>query len=123
MSFEIEGKVYKIGDVQTLKNDFTKRDFVVETQEQYPQKVNFELVKDKTAIADRFSVGQQVKVSFNIRGSEWNGRFFVNLSAWKIEAMTEAQGGGGSSTPPPPAPPAPGEPFDPGDAAEDDLPF
>ncbi len=122
MSFEIEGKVYKIGDVQTLKNDFTKRDFVVETEETYPQKVNFELVKDKTAIADRFSIGQKVKVSFNIRGSEWNGRFFVNLSAWKIDAV-EGGATGGDQAPPPPAPPAPGEPFDPGDAAEDDLPF
>lgn len=122
MSFEIEGKVYKIGDIQTLKNDFTKRDFVVETQEQYPQKVNFELVKDKTALADRFAIGQQVKVSFNVRGSEWNGRFFVNLSAWKVEAVAEGAGNGGQ-TPPPPAPSVPGEPFDPGDAAEDDLPF
>jgi single-strand DNA-binding protein len=121
MSFELQGKIYKIGDVQTLKNDFTKREFVVETEETYPQKVNFELVKDKTVLVNGMNIGDKVKVSFNVRGSEWQGRFFVNLSAWKVEAVG-AQAGPGAP-PQGPMPPMPEEPFDAGDAAEDDLPF
>lgn len=132
MNYEMEGKILKIEDTQTLKNDFTKREFVVETDEQYPQKVKFELIKDKTALVDKFSAGDAVKVSFNIRGSEWNGKYFVNLSAWRVEAAQQNAGAGASAgsattggTPGAPVPPPmpAGEPFDPGDASEDDLPF
>lgn len=129
MSFEINGTVYKIGDTQTLKNDFTKRDFVIRTDEQYAQILAFELVKDKTAMADKFKPGDAVKVSFDVRGREWEGRFFTNLSAWRIEpAMAEnsAQGStsGAAPMPAPGAAPMPTEPpFDAGDSAEDDLPF
>ncbi len=130
MNYEMEGNIFKIEETQTLKNDFTKREFVVETSEQYPQKVKFELIKDKTSLVDKFSVGDAVKVNFNIRGSEWNGKYFVNLSAWRVEAAQQNTGASAGaattgSTPGAPVPPPmpAGEPFDPGDAAEDDLPF
>lgn len=129
MSYELQGRVHKIGDIQTIKNDFTKREFVVQTDEQYPQLVPFELIKDKTSLIDGFKKGDPIKVSFDIRGREWQDRFFINLSAWRVErvgAPNPSEGAPSQGAPQPPAStqaPTPTEIFDPGDAAEDDLPF
>jgi hypothetical protein len=51
-------------------------------------------VKDKCSLLDQFEPDQDVQVSFDIRGNEFNGKYFVNLSCWKIQA---AGSGGGSS--------------------------
>ena len=85
MSYEATGTIKVIMDLQTFDSGFTKREFVVTTQEQYPQDLKFELVKDRTSLIDSFNQGDKVKVSFNLRGNEYNGRYYVNLGAWKIE--------------------------------------
>jgi hypothetical protein len=85
--YEANGTIKVIFDEQSFPSGFTKREFVVTTQhERYPQDLKFELVKEKCAMIDAFSVGQPVAVSFDIRGNEYNGKYFVNLSAWKIQA-------------------------------------
>jgi hypothetical protein len=89
---ELTGKIKLINDIQTFDSGFQKREFVVTTQEQYPQDVKFEVVKDKCSLLDKFSAGSDVKVSFNIRGNEYNGKYFVNLQAWKIDADNSAPG-------------------------------
>lgn len=91
--YELEGNIHKIEETQEFKSGFTKREFVVESKDgQYSQMIKFECVKDKTALVDGLSVGDKVKVHFDIRGNEYNGRFFVNLNAWRIEQ----DGGSGS---------------------------
>jgi hypothetical protein len=80
----IRGKIILICDAQTFPSGFTKREFVIETDEKYPQKIKFELVKDKCAKLDQCHVGQTVEVSYNIRGNEHNGKYYVSLQAWKI---------------------------------------
>lgn len=75
-------------EVQTFSSGFTKREFVVTTKEQYPQDVKFELIKDRTDLIAPYKAGDEVKVHFNIRGNEYNGKYFVNLQAWKIEPLT-----------------------------------
>lgn len=83
---EITGKVVVIGQTESVgQNGFTKRLVVVETNEQYPQKLPIDFVKDKTALLDHISVGQEVKVQINLRGSESNGRWFSQIQGWKIE--------------------------------------
>jgi len=129
-SFEMTGKLKKIMEVQSFgTNGFTKREFVVTTDEQYPQDIMFELYKDKTSVIDKYKEGDTVKVSFNLRGREYNERFFVNLNAWRIEAD---QAIGDNSIPPPldpmtATPPATAEATAPttniDDIGEDDLPF
>lgn len=85
---EISGKVIVIGNTETVgQNGFTKRMLVVETTEQYPQKIAIDFVKDKTSVLDNYKVNDSVKVSVNVRGSEYNGRYFVNLQGWKIEKV------------------------------------
>lgn len=82
----ITGKVKAIFDTQTFGSGFTKREFVITTDETYPQDVKFELVKEKCSMADKWNTGQQLTVHFNIRGNEHLGKYYVSLQAWKIEA-------------------------------------
>ncbi len=94
--YEIEGKIHLINDVQTFNSGFTKREFVVEVEDgKFPQQIKFEAVKDKTSLTDGLQVGDPVKVFFDIRGNEYNGRYFVNLNAWKLEKAGSGGGGGG----------------------------
>jgi hypothetical protein len=128
-SFELTGKLKEVMDVQTFSSGFTKREFVVTTEEQYPQDVKFELIKDKTSLIDSFKPNAPIKVSFNLRGNEYNGKYFVNLQAWKLE---KDDAGAGAPIPPPldpmaqpaaatTAPPPTSGTID--DIGEDDLPF
>ena len=85
----VSGKIHLIGQTETVGNNgFTKRQIVVETSEQYPQKVAIDFVKDKCSILDSYKVGQEVTVDVNVRGSEYNGKFYVNLQGWKINALS-----------------------------------
>lgn len=84
---EVIGKVILVGNTEEVgQNGFTKRVIVVETAEQYPQKLAIDFVKDKTSLLDKFKVGDNVSVGVNLRGSEYNGRYFVNLQGWKINS-------------------------------------
>jgi len=84
--YETSGKLKWIGEVQSFASGFTKREFVVTTvADKYPQDLKFEIVKEKCSLLDPFQVGQDVAVSFDIRGNEYNGKYFVNLSCWKIQ--------------------------------------
>ncbi len=126
-SFEIEGKLKVIEDVQTFSSGFTKREFVVEVEDgNYPQMIKFECVKDRTSLTDGMQVDDTVKVTFDIRGNEYKERFYVNLNAWKLEKL----GGAPAQDVTPEygdedAPPGIGDPPDGGSVAgdEDDIPF
>lgn len=84
--YSTSGKLKWIGDVQSFPSGFTKREFVVTTAtDKYPQDLKFEIVKDKCSLLDPFEIGQDVEVNFDIRGNEYNGKYFVNLSCWKIQ--------------------------------------
>lgn len=114
MELKISGKVKLILDTQTFDSGFRKREFVITTQEQYPQDVKLECTQDRVSLLDPLNAGDDVDVSFNIRGNEYNGRYFVNLQAWKIE-----KGGMGAA----PTPEAPDTKLEPLGDDEDDLPF
>ena len=88
---KLSGTVYAIEAPVQISEKLTKRNFVVTTGDKYPEIVAFEMLNDKCDLADGFTVGQQVEVSFNVRGREYNGKFYTNLSAWKIESAGGAQ--------------------------------
>lgn len=95
--YEVAGKIKLINDTQSFPSGFTKREFVVTTAaDKYPQDLKFEVVKDKCSMLDNFEPEQDVQVSFDIRGNEFNGKYFVNLSCWKIQAAGSGGGGSGS---------------------------
>lgn len=83
-AIEIKGQVEKILPLQEFPSGFTKRVLVVKTEGNYPQMIPIEFVKDKTARLDGLIVGQSVTVSCNIRGSEYNGKYFAGFTGFKI---------------------------------------
>lgn len=121
---ELSGKIKVIFDTMTFDSGFRKREFVVTTQEQYPQDIKFELYQDKVSLMDHYQVGEDVVVAFNLRGNEYNGRYFVNVNAWKIDrAVANVSEGMPPVAPPPPtAPASPAVDMSSG-GEEDDLPF
>ena len=93
-SYEVTGAVKMIAEQQTFPSGFTKREFVLTTEEDYPQNLKIECIKDRCSLLDGLKEGDRITVRFNIRGSEYNGRYFVNLQAWRI-AKPDAEAAGG----------------------------
>jgi len=93
---QIEARIQKIMDEQVISDRFRKREFVVQTKEQYPQTLCFEFTQDKTSVLNNFQVGQEVSVEFNIRGREWtppqggDTRYYTTLQAWRMNAVAGA---------------------------------
>ena len=87
-SYTATGKVLVVGETQTFSSGFQKRVLVIETEadSKYPQQVPFEVLKDKCSELDLLSVGQEVTVTFNLRGNEYNGKYYSSNTAWKWEA-------------------------------------
>ena len=122
-SFELTGTLKVLEDLQTFSSGFSKREFVIEVPDgKYPQMVKFDTLKDKTNLLDNVSIGDELKVTFDIRGREYNGKYYVNLNAWKIEGGGGGGGNSGGSDDPPPG--AFDNSFDnEPEATEDDIPF
>lgn len=93
MSYDITGMVKIIGDTATFgANGFTKRELVITVEDgKYPQEISLEFVQDKVSLLDSVEVGQEVTITFDIRGREYNGRYFNNLVGWKLVAGEPAQ--------------------------------
>jgi len=88
MSYEVEGKLYKKYDIEKKSDSFQTREFVLlDDKGQYPNYVKFQLVQDRVNVIDNLDEGSMVKVYFDLRGREWQGKFFTNLNAWRIEAI------------------------------------
>ena len=89
-TYELTGTVKVVMETLKFDSGFSKREFVVTTgDDRYPQDIKCECVKDRCALLNDIKPGQRVKVSFDLRGNENKGRYFVSLSAWKIEAAKE----------------------------------
>lgn len=127
--FQLDGKVHLINDVQTFDSGFTKREFVLETMDgQYPQMIKFELVRERTALIDSYKQGDQITVHFDIRGNEYQGRYYVNLNCWKIDGPGGGAPAGGPGAQQQQQPAANSQPYHseaPGgfDDSNEDIPF
>jgi hypothetical protein len=106
MSYEAEGKLHKKFDTEEKTGSFKTREFVILVEQgQYPQYVKFQLVQDRCEIIDTIEEGTNLKVYFDLRGREWQGKYFTNLQAWRIEgagqeSKSNAPAGDFPSTPP-----------------------
>ena len=90
MELKLNGTIKQVGGVQEFDSGFKKLEFVITTDEQYPQDVKFEVVKDKAETFSQYNkVGAKVDVKFNVRGNEYNGRYFVNLQAWYVQNIEQ----------------------------------
>jgi hypothetical protein len=106
MDFKLNGTVIVKNETQVISDKFKKREFVIEKKETSPNgyefvdTIKFQLLQDKCNVLDAIAIGDEVTVSFNVKGNKWekDGKtsYFVNLDAWRIDKLTAA--------PPPTAP-------------------
>lgn len=92
---EITGKIIvalpEMNGTSKAGNTWKKREYVLETLENYPKKVHFDFFGDK---ADQFplNVGDVIKLSFDIESREYNGRWYTSIRGWKSEPATDVMG-------------------------------
>ena len=91
-TFKLNGVIKAIKPTQQVSENFSKRSLVLTdlSDDRYPQDIEFEFTQDKTALLDNFMEGQEVEVSFNLRGREWTSptgdvKYFNTLQAFRIE--------------------------------------
>ncbi len=101
MAYEMTGTVQLVKDTQTFPSGFQKRELVVQNDEdRFPSPVMFSFTKERIPLLDDVKQGERVKVSFDIRGREYNGRHFVDLNGFRLERL---DGSAPGEEPPPEA--------------------
>ena len=121
MAFELKGKIKVLFEQQDFASGFYKRDFVITTNEQYPQDIKLSALKERVEQLNGMSEGDNVLVKFDLRGREYNGNYYVDLNAWRIEGDGGAQGGAQPAVDSAPLPDV--EPMVVEPSSDDDLPF
>ena len=123
---ELTGKVIAVLEPRSgtskTGNAWMVQEYVLETQEQYPRKMCFDVFGEDKIKQFNIQAGEDITVSFDIDAREWQGRWFNSIRAWKVERVNVAQ----------PAPAEGGVPFPPPSSVpvdfsasdeKDDLPF
>ena len=87
---ELSGKVHFIGQQIKVSETFWKRELVVATDEQYPQFISVNFIKDKCDLLNSLKVGQEVTVGINLRGREWTNpqgetKYFNDIQGWSVK--------------------------------------
>ena len=126
MALEVAGKIHRIFPTEQKTASFQAREFVLEIVDgNYTQLIKFQAVQDRCGMLDSYNEGDEVKVSFDLRGREWNGKYLTNLNAWRIEAGTSSDQGGQElpSSENFPENPFPSQDDAPPSTNTDDLPF
>ena len=127
--FKLTGTLKVIKDTVQVTEKFSKREFVVsENSSMYPQEIAFQAAQDKCSMLDGFTEGDQVEVSFNLRGREWTSpqgevKYFNTLDAWRIEKVGQGMPQGGPSDMNLDAMPSSAPQMNTQSEEEDDLPF
>lgn len=90
----IQGTIINIGNTINVSEKFSKREFVIEYADnpEYSELIKLEFIQDKCGLLDTFSEGQEVDVSFNLKGRKWTDpqgvdKYFNTLQAWKIAGI------------------------------------
>lgn len=126
MALDVIGKIIQVMDpvrgTSKAGKDWVKQEFILETQETYPKKICIGMMGDKTSEISKYRVEDVVKVHLNIESREYNGKWYTNVNAWKIEQAMAPNGGGASSSSPINAEPEVNYGSS-ADAGGDDLPF
>lgn len=90
---DITGIIKLIKEEQQVSDKFKKRDFILtDNSSNYPQHISFQLVQDKVDLINKYRVGDEIKVHFNLRGKEWvspqnETKYFNTFDVWRIEGV------------------------------------
>lgn len=124
----IDGKLIEKSNTQEVTSSFKKREFVVEYAEnpQYPEFLKFELIQSNCQQLDAFNIGEEMTISFNLKGRKWTDKggsvkYFNSLQAWRLDKKSSAPSApqGAPDSPPPPSDEWMKEDF----SSDEDLPF
>jgi hypothetical protein len=89
MHYFMNGSIKSIGETQKFGDKFQKREFVVETDEQYPETLKLEFTNEQVDALDSFSVGEVITVAFIPKGNEYQGKHYVQLRAIAISGVAD----------------------------------
>jgi len=92
--FKTTGRIVAIFPTEYRgEKQFASRNFVIEIESQYPQHVQFQCTQERCDLLDLHAVGQEVEVSFDLRGRayEKNGvtKYFTTINAWRVRKVGE----------------------------------
>jgi single-strand DNA-binding protein len=80
----VKGAIKLINPIKVISDKFQVREFVITTGDKYPQDIMFQTLNDRMDIIKPYGVGQEVEVSFNLRGRQVGDKFYNSLDAWKV---------------------------------------
>lgn len=109
---EVVGKIIQVLPLQEgvgrNGNPWKVQAYVLETLDQYPRKVHFEIFGEDRIKNNPCQIDELVTVSFDIESREFNGRWYTSIRAWKVQQgdMTQQQAPAQASAPAPAAQPA-----------------
>ena len=97
MSLSVKGKLTRKLSVESgtskAGKEWKKQGFIIDTGAEYNPQICFSLFgEEKIASLNSFSEGQMVDVSFNLSTREYNGKYYHNVDAWRIEAKENGNG-------------------------------
>ena len=105
MALEITGKVVQILPLQSgvgKNGAWSKRELIMETFEQFPRKICISVWGDKSDnLETQHPTGSTINASINIESREYNGKWYTDVRAWKIETSQDAQENYMQADPPP----------------------
>lgn len=112
---DITGKIIQVlplqsGVSQRTGNAWQSQEYVIETHDQYPKKCCFKVFGEDKIKQFNIQMGAELTVSFDIDAHEYNGRWFNQVNAWKVEAVAQQ---GTAPTAQPPQQPQTATPFPP----------
>jgi hypothetical protein len=88
MEHKLKGKLILKSEPRQISDKFRVMDFVIQTpDEKYPQSIQFQLMNDRIQEMDKFTMGEELEVTFDLRGREYNGKYYNTLNAYKIESI------------------------------------
>lgn len=86
---EIRGKIIQIlpelQGVSRAGNEWKKQEYILETQDQYPKKVCFQIFGADRIAQANIQLGEELIVSIDIDSREYQGRWYTNINAWKVD--------------------------------------
>jgi len=87
---DITGKLIEKFDVTTYGESFKKQEFVVETDDKYPQTIKMQATQDNIEKIAKCNIGQEYTFHFNLRGRKWESPdnkiiYFNTIEVWRVE--------------------------------------
>ena len=91
MELQVTGKIKMIEPIKQVSDKFSVRMFVLTVPNgEYSQDISFQLAQDKCKMIDNYSPGIDITVKFNLRGREYNGKYYNTLDVWSINSTPVA---------------------------------